>query len=53
MAVTGPPEGGGCVIAGSLRPFTTRASHNASAEGADEMVKAPALRSHGTTVRAR
>jgi hypothetical protein len=24
------------MIAGSLRPFTTRASHNASAEGANE-----------------
>jgi hypothetical protein len=37
------------MIADSLRPFTTRASHDASAEGANEMVEAPALRLHGTT----
>src|SRR2546427_10701223 len=37
------PAGGGRgrMIAGSLRPFTTRASHNVSAEGANEMVKTP------------
>ena len=29
------------MIAGSLRPFTTRASHNVSAEGVYELVKAP------------
>jgi hypothetical protein len=42
MAVAGPPgAAGGRMIAGSLRPFTTRASHHVSAEGACELVKAP------------
>src|SRR5207244_6278604 len=33
--------GRGRMIAGSLRPFTTKASRHVSAEGANEMVKAP------------
>jgi len=41
-AVTGPAGAArGRMIAGSLRPFTTGASHHASAERANKMVKAP------------
>ncbi len=41
--MTGPPAAaGGRMIAGTLRPFTTRASHHAPAKGADKMVNGTA-----------